>query len=85
MTDYLLCLQLAVTNLEPDRISVRSRRPTSPSKQSVDRVVFESQLSPDTVPGQVMPPQRPTRKSMESTENKVLYCIQDNSILTLYA
>ena len=75
MTCHLFHLQPVVANLEPDRISVRSLRPSSPSKQSVDRVVFESEQPPDTIPSQVMPPQRPTRRSMDSTEIKVLYCI----------
>ena len=60
-----------VAPLEPDRVSVREFRPPSPSKQSLDGSVFESEKSMDSAPAHVVSPRRPSRRSVESTEMKV--------------
>ena len=64
----LFHLRLTVAPLEPDRVSVKGFRPPSPSKQSLDSRVFESE---DSTPAHVISPRRPSRKSVESTEMKV--------------
>jgi len=64
-------LHFTVAPLEPERVSVREFRPPSPSKQSLDSRVFESEKSMDPAQAQVISPRRPSHRSVESTEMKV--------------